>query len=364
MRTFRSAVHVATLALIAVTACSACSAAGGTVIVTTTVTSNPIAAGGGSADAAPPAPSTDEPNPTGTVSDAPSPGVSSPPGDGPSDPATPSSATSASAPPKPVHVSTFEGDGKTYGVGMAVMVLLSAAPTDSSAFTKAAKVTVNGTPANGAWFWQQPTLPGYKMEALYREKGYWPAHSTIAVDLPLQGLSAGAGLAYDDSLTVTFKIGASHISYVNSAQHQMTVTDDSNVVQNFPVSLGAATTPTYDGTKVVMEKKNPVEMKSDPGEADPYDIMVPWSVRITNSGEFVHAASWNTGNIGSHNTSHGCTNLNLSDAEWFYKFSQIGDVVRYTDANPKGTVQPSWDGWGWWNLSWSQWSRGGELLNH
>ncbi len=280
------------------------------------------------------------------------------------DAAPPSSAPASSIPPQPVRVGTFEGDGKTYGIGMAVVALFSVAPTDSTAFTQAATVTVNGAPADGAWFWQKPTLPGYALEALYREKDFWPAHSTIAVGLPVQGLSAGPGLAYADSLTLTFTIGAAQISRVDSATHSMTVSSDDTIVKTVPVSLGSASTPTYDGTKVVMEKDNPERMVSAPGEADPYDLLVPWSVRLTNSGEFIHAASWNTGNIGSRNTSHGCTNLDVADAQWFYNFSQIGDVVLYTDANPTGQAQPSWDGWGWWNLTWGQWSRGGVLLNH
>jgi lipoprotein-anchoring transpeptidase ErfK/SrfK len=289
---------------------------------------------------------------------------------------TPARTTvSRSAEPSPVHVSTFEGDDETYGVGMAVMALFSVAPTDATAFEQAATVTVNGQRADGAWFWQDSTVPGYASEALYREKDYWPAHSTIDVNLPVQGLSAGDGLVYDDSLTLTFKVGAAHISHVDNAQHRMTVTSDDKVVQSFPISLGEADTPTYDGVKVVMAKgsvkpgihtrlpNGTVEMKSDPGESPSYDIMVPWSVRITNSGEFVHAASWNGRNIGSLNTSHGCTNLNPDDAEWFYQFSRLGDVVEYPDANPAGTVQPAWDGWGWWNVPWSEWTRGGQLAS-
>lgn len=267
--------------------------------------------------------------------------------------------TTTSVAPKPVHVYTFEGDGETYGVGMAVMALFSVAPTDAAAFEQAATVTVDGEPADGAWYWQQPTVPGYAMEALYREQDYWPAHSDIHVDLPVKGLSAGPGLVYDDNLTLDYHIGAAHISHVKNADHVMIVTSDGKVVNTFPVSLGAADTPTYNGVKVVMAKHNPEEMTSAPGDPHPYDIMVPWSVRITNSGEFIHSASWNTGNIGSRNTSHGCTNLDVDDAKWFYKFSMLGDVVQYPDANPNGTVQPPWDGWGWWNVSWQSWTNGG-----
>lgn len=361
------------LATLAVAALAACSANGGTVVVTTTITSNssgdPTTVASSSAVTAPASTSggssTGSPTPSGTPTGTSPAGVTSSP-----------TSTKPTKPPKPVHVSTFEGDGSTYGVGMAIMVLFSAAPTDSSGFTKAVTVTVNGKKATGAWFWQAPTVPGYKMEALYRENNYWPAHSTIDVNLPLQGVSAGPGLAYDDSLTLKFNIGAEHVSYVSNTQHNMTVTSDGNVVKNMPVSLGASITPTFDGTKVVMAKgeyvpgtrklrpDGAVRMVSSPNSPDRYDEIVPWSVRVTNSGEFIHAASWNLVNIGNRDTSNGCTNLRPNDAEWFYNFSLPGDVVIYKDANPKGTLQPSWDGWGWWNIPWSEWSHGGELINH
>lgn len=376
MITSRKPGRLVTLALLALAAATtaACSAAGATVVVTKTVTSSPFAdpTTSSSASATGPASQSSSASSTGLSSTAaatstsPSTRMSS----------TRTTATTSSRPPKPVHVSTFEGDGKTYGIGMAVMVLFSASPTDSTGFTKAVTVTVNGKKADGYWFWQAPTVPGYKMEALYRENGYWPAHSTIEVDLPLQGVSAGPGLAYDDSLSVQFHIGAAHISYVDNTQHRMVVTSDGNVVKNYPVSLGASITPTFDGTKVVMAKgedipgthkprpNGAVRMVSSPNSPDTYDEIVPWSVRITNSGEFIHAAKWNLVNIGNRNTSNGCTNLTPTDAKWFYDFSVPGDVVIYKDANSKGTVQPSWDGWGWWNIPWSEWSHGGMLINH
>lgn len=346
-------------ALCALTACSG----GGVVVVTIT----PSASGPSSFMTSPTA--TDATPPTGPAPALSPTGQGISPGTGDiadagdtGDIADTSTTAAPTTPaPQPVHVATFEGDGDTFGIGMAVMALFTVAPTDAAAFEQAATVTVNGEPADGAWFWQASTVPGYAAEALYREKDYWPAHATIAVDLPVKGLSAGDGLAYDDSLTVTFSIGAAHISHVSNKQHRMTVTSDDEVVKNLPISLGAADTPTFDGTKVVMAKENPAEMKSDPGDPHPYDLEVPYSVRVTNSGEFIHAASWNTGNIGSRNTSHGCTNLDLADAKWFYKFSLLGDVVDYPDANPAGTAQPSWDGWGWWNVPWSQWTAGGTL---
>jgi lipoprotein-anchoring transpeptidase ErfK/SrfK len=261
----------------------------------------------------------------------------------------------------PVHVSLFEGDGQTYGVGMPIIAQFSKKVTDAHAFDKAVTVTVNGQPANGAWFWVNSNS-GYAMEAHYRPQGYWPAHSVIEMTMPIKGLAAGRGLAFDDSLTLRMNIGAAHISTVDGGSEQMIVTSDGRTVNTFPVSLGKADTPTYLGTKVVMEKKNPQHMVSAPGEANPYSLDVPWSVRLTNSGEFVHAAAWNTGNIGSRSTSHGCTNLTVDDAKWFYNFSIIGDVVTYADTGTSN-VMPSWDGLGDWNVSWPQWQAGNLLKN-
>ena len=86
----------------------------------------------------------------------------------------------------------------------------------------------------------------------------------------------------------------------------MTVTSDGKVVKTIQVSLGAAKTPTYSGTKVVMQKGEDVPgtdtRKPDgivhmvgPG----YSEDVKWSTRVTSSGEYIHGAPWNT-HIGQH----------------------------------------------------------------
>lgn len=291
----------------------------------------------------------------------------------PSAPATASHTSARPVPTSPVHVSLFQGDGSTFGVGFAIIAQFDRAPTDSKAFTDAVTVTVDSKPAHGAWYWQRSEIPGYAVEALYRPRKLWPAHSRINARLPLKGLSAGRGLAYDDSLTLSMRTGARHVSTVNNKTHQLSVVSDGKLVRRMPVSLGEGDHPTYKGTKVVMARgenipgtnrprpQGAVRMVSNaPG--DQYDLLVPWSVRITNSGEYVHSASWNTGNIGSRNTSHGCTNLDVAAAKWFWHFSQVGDVVRYPNAS--GPTQPSWDGWGWWNVHWSTWKQGGLLHTH
>jgi lipoprotein-anchoring transpeptidase ErfK/SrfK len=270
-----------------------------------------------------------------------------------------SSSSAPSATGQPVHVRLYESDGSTYGVGMPIIAYLSATITDARAFAKATRVTVNGSPAQGAWYFEKSAVyQGYPVEAHYRPQDYWPAHASIHLDLPVQGLTAGAGLAFDNSLTLDMSTGPANISRIDGGTERMVVTSDGQQVFDFPVSLGKASTPTFGGVKVVMEKDKVERMVSNaPGNV--YDIQVPWSVRITDSGEFIHAASWNGGNIGQRSTSHGCTNLNETDAQHFFDFAQIGDVAVYT--NTGGPTMPSWDGYGDWNLSWSTWQGGGLL---
>lgn len=282
------------------------------------------------------------------------PGIAEPSTTGPS-----ASATSAQTPPpKPIHVSLLESDGVVYGVGMPIIAWFDRAPTDAAAFTKAVTATVAGRPAGGAWYWEKSGHQGAAVEAHYRPEHYWPAHAKIRMNAPLKGVSAGRGLAYDDSLTLAISTGAANSAAVDGHTERMTVTSDGKKLFSFPVSLGAADHPTYRGTKIVMEKNRVEEMKSSPGEPF-YDLNVPWSVRLTNSGEFVHAASWNGGNIGVRSTSHGCTNLNVDAAKQYFQFAQLGDVFTYTDTG--GPTMPSWDGYGDWNVAWSAWQAGGLL---
>jgi lipoprotein-anchoring transpeptidase ErfK/SrfK len=240
---------------------------------------------------------------------------------------------------------------------MPIVVYFNKKITNGTAFAKASTVKVNGQPANGAWYFETSGSPGEVYEAHYRPQHFWPANSTIAVDMPVKGLSAGPGLAYDDSLTLNYSIGDDHETTVDGNAEMMTVTDNGVVKFKFPVSLGKYKTPSYTGVKVVMELDKVQHMVGTPD--DPYSLMVPWSVRLTNSGEFIHSAPWNTANIGKHSTSNGCTNLSVANALAYFNFAVIGDPATYS--NTGGTVMPTWDGYGDWNVPWSRWQAGGSL---
>jgi lipoprotein-anchoring transpeptidase ErfK/SrfK len=89
-----------------------------------------------------------------------------------------------------------------------------------------------------------------------------------------------------------------------------------------------------------------------------YRLEVQWAMRLTNSGEFIHAAPWSVAKQGKENVSHGCTGMSTENAKWLYDRSRIGDVVIYTGSNRP--MQP-WNGIGLWNTSYDEWKTGSAL---
>ncbi|HKE49933.1 MAG TPA: L,D-transpeptidase, partial [Actinomycetes bacterium] len=82
------------------------------------------------------------------------------------------------------------------------------------------------------------------------------------------------------------------------------------------------------------------------------------TVAVTNSGEFLHAAPWSAPYHGIANVSHGCVGMSTENGKWFYEHSIRGDVV-----DTVGTSKPMelTNGYGDWNLTWSQWLAGSAL---
>jgi hypothetical protein len=70
----------------------------------------------------------------------------------------------------------------------------------------------------------------------------------------------------------------------------------------------------------------------------------------------VHAAPWSVNSQGRSNVSHGCLNVNTSNAQWFYENTKRGDIVEVVDT--VGPTLPGTDGLGDWNIPWEQWREG------
>ncbi len=244
--------------------------------------------------------------------------------------------------------------GETVGVGMPVIVTFDLPVKDKAEFEK--HMTVTSSPAQrGSWRWISDT------EAHWRPAHYWKAHSTVDVDVAVNGLPAGNGLYGQESRQISFKVGDAHIYKVNAQTHQMKVYNNGKLLKTLPITTGKPGFTTRSGVKVIIEKFRTKRMNSETvgipqGSPDAYDINnVEYAMRVTYSGEFIHAAPWSVGSQGYANVSHGCTGMSTSNAGWLYAMSVRGDVVEYT-----GTDRPMTptNGYGDWNLSFKDYREG------
>ena len=248
-------------------------------------------------------------------------------------------------------------NGETVGVGMPVVVTFDLPVTDKALFEKHMHVT--STPAQrGSWYWMSDT------EAHYRPAAYWKAGTDVSVDLDLNSLPAGNGIYGQESRRIDFQIGDAHVYKVNAQTHQMQVFSNGALLRTLPITTGKPGFITRSGTKVIIEKFDQKRMNSETvginrDSPDAYDIDdVQWAMRVTFSGEFIHAAPWSVGSQGYANVSHGCTGLSTADAGWLYAMSRRGDVVEYTGTDRPMTLQ---NGYGDWNLSFPDYKAGSAL---
>ena len=247
-------------------------------------------------------------------------------------------------------------DGETVGVGLPIGVWFNQPVTDRAAVERRLEVT-SSKKVTGAWRWFNDR------EVHYRPKAYWPAGAKVTLRARLAGTDAGNGLWGVADRTIRFSIGERRVSVVDVRTHRMKVTSGGRTLRVLPVSTGREKYPTTNGVHFVIEK-NAVKLmdsstvgipRNSPGG---YYQKVAWSVRISNSGEFVHAAPWSTGSQGRANVSHGCVNLSTANAAWYFRLTRRGDVVEVR-GSPKrpgasfGVVD--------WNMSWSRWQAGSAL---
>jgi len=199
----------------------------------------------------------------------------------------------------------------------------------------------------------------------YRPAQYWPPGEKVTVTVGIKGVNAGNGVWGVNDRIVHFQVGDSHISTVDAKTDRMTVQVNGQTVKEIPVSLGRDKYPTTSGVHVVLSKTPSIVMDSatvgiPKGNPDYYKETVLWDVRISWSGEFVHAAPWSVADQGRENVSHGCVNASTADAQWFYDFSRRGDIVQVLNTPRKLESQ---NGWTDWNMPWQQWLAGSATDN-
>lgn len=248
-------------------------------------------------------------------------------------------------------------EGETVGVGMPVIVTFDLPVKNRALYEKHMSVTTNKDVA-GSWTWFSDR------EAHFRPRTYWPANTQVNVRLRLNSLPAGGGVYGQQDQDIHFSTGEKVVSVVNVASHRLRYTVDGKTVRAVPVTTGDATHRSREGIKIIMEKFSSVDMDAattgvdseDPGYYNISDVR--WAMRLTNSGEFLHAAPWSAASQGVANVSHGCTGMSTADAKWLYDHSRRGDVVKYVNS-PRPLEDRN--GWTDWNVPWSTWTAGSAL---
>jgi lipoprotein-anchoring transpeptidase ErfK/SrfK len=240
--------------------------------------------------------------------------------------------------------------GATVGVGMPITVTFDR-DIKNKAEVEAALTVYTPVPLEGAWSWNSDST------VQFRPKEYWPGNIDVGVALNLKGVEAAKRVYGEKDTFLTFSIGPSMITKVDAQSHEAKVIRDGERVRTFPITTGKGGFETRSGIKVIVSKERTRIMDAATGGTDPndpeyYNLEVEYAMRVTYSGEFLHAAPWSVGSQGYANVSHGCVGMSTANAQWLYDQTNIGDVVVVT-----GTSIPQNLGNGItvWNEDWDQW---------
>ncbi len=247
--------------------------------------------------------------------------------------------------------------GETVGVGMPVIVKFDIPVTDKASIERHLRVESHPK-QKGAWHWISDH------EVHWRPKTYWQPGTDVTVHADINSIPAGNGIYGQLSRTTTFHVGDSVISKVNLDTHRMRVLVNGDLARVIPVSAGKPGWETRSGTKVIIEKFREKRMDAatigvEPGDPEYYNIEeVPYAMRVTYSGEFLHGAPWSVNSQGEANVSHGCVGMSIEDAAWLYSISKRGDVVDVTGSDRWMTLT---NGYGDWTLPFQEYKQGSAL---
>ncbi|MEV6397271.1 L,D-transpeptidase [Streptomyces sp. NPDC051907] len=233
-------------------------------------------------------------------------------------------------------------DGQRIGVGLPISVTFKRPipKAERADVERQLKVTANpGVTGSWAWIKDRNLHDGQRVD--FRPQDYWKPGTEVSV-------KAGP------SLSRSFTVSRSLVATVDVRSHQMKVVKDGAPTQTIPITAGRPPYETWNGTMVVLDKQRKVFMDSRTVNiADTYQGWYGYAVHLTTSGTYLHENTRANTFAGKQNVTHGCVGL-ASDgtARRFYEQVIPGDVVRVV--NSKDQVAPG-NGYGDWNLSWSEW---------
>ena len=247
--------------------------------------------------------------------------------------------------------------GTTVGVAMPISMVFTH-PVKVSArkrIEQHIRLTTS-VPVKGAWHW----FGSQRVD--FRPKGFWEPGTRVSMVARFNHVGDGYGRYGRHSYTRTFKIGADVRTHVYVAKHKTVVTRNGKRLRTMPSNAGSPEFPTWEGTMAVVDTERTVRMDScsvgiacDKSDPNFYDLVLPWDVRLTYSGTFIHYSTADP-YPGGGNASHGCVHLSYANARWFYNLSKQGDPVTVTGTRRGKTSGDN--GYADYNVPWSEWLAG------
>lgn len=269
-------------------------------------------------------------------------------------------SVSAAAAPEPevpevaVRVALSPDFSDVYGVGQLVTARFGMPVTNKADVERAITISADVPLGAGSWGWVDDRT------AVYRPRKFWPANAEITFEFALKGVE----LAHTDEAiyvgardkSLTLQTGRRFVMDIRDSKHRLFVVKNGKRVKSFPVSLGKPGWETRSGVKILTgEKYVKLRMTGyDPGAKTHWDVVAPYSIRLTPTGEFIHGAPWAAYRMGKANGSHGCTNMFPRDAKWLYKRVIAGDPVVTRGTGRPMTTDNGVPG-AYWNFTWKQW---------
>jgi lipoprotein-anchoring transpeptidase ErfK/SrfK len=269
--------------------------------------------------------------------------------------------TTMQRPGNRIEAHVYMADKAVYGQAMPIVVEFK----QGGVHDKANRATVerrlfvkSDPPQVGAWHWDND------IQLEYRPKEYWQPGTKLGIRLGLGGLPIGDGHYGAVDITVDAAIDTVRRQIaVDNATKQLTATQDGQVVNTMPVSLGKPAKPSFSGTMVIMERLDKTVFDSSTygtpvSSPDGYRTDIQFAERLTFDGQFIHAAPWSVNDQGKRNVSHGCVNVSTPNGQWVYNWTKVGDPVVV-----KGTERRINQGNGFtaWDLSWEEFLAGSAL---
>ena len=239
-------------------------------------------------------------------------------------------------------------DNATVGVAEPIVLTFSSPVQDKASVERALTVQTSNATTGGSWAWLDDET------VHYRTKDYWPANTKVTLLAKLYGTAFGNGAYGAEDLSTSFTVGRSLIMKGNTQTHHLQIFQDGAMIADYPASYGLDSDPgrvTNSGTHVVMSKSATFSMSNPKYHYE--NVVVPWAMRISNNGEFVHGYAGSIWAQGNTNVSHGCVNLAPANAKIVYDEVLVGDPVEITGSTQQlGAKDGDYYDWA---VPWDQW---------